>query len=226
MPLLSAGGISPGSGLYTPDNKFYTSVTWNPNDCGPVTLSADLCTLASSVQNGVCGCRATQGFPAGKYYFEITWSCSGSNASQVGFGFVNDLTWLTNLQYPTNSYVFASSLSHNNNDPGIVSGGVRVQTSNAVMGDNASQSFAFAVDLIAMLAWLYDGVGWNTVQGGGNPALGTNGVDCSAFNTGGPYYPGAYLYNIGTPQSCQLTANFGLTPFMWTPPACFYQVGY
>lgn len=173
-------------------------VTWNPSDIGAgLSLSNKNLTVSSLSGLGTM-VRATQYKSSLKRYFEITIN----NVSESCYGIAQSNANLS--QYVGDSieswgwFSSGNELFHNGNQI--------ANPSTYTTGD----ILMFGVDM--MNGYFYFGKN-GTWDGGQNPSLGSGGYSIIS----GAWTPGGTPYSTGA----EGTANFGSSPFAYTPPSGF-----
>jgi hypothetical protein len=182
-----------------------TPTTWNPSDQVRITLSGGnlIATLNGTTGNGV---RSVSSVTSGKYYFEGTMTTWGD--SQTAIGIANSTAALASVASTTSN---ASIL--------LRSGAIWVNGSNSGSSLGARTTgdvICIALDLISGLIWFRVGAAgnWNG-SGTASPATGAGGISISAIVSTGIFA----LYAGNSTAADAVTANFGATSFVGTPPS-------
>ena len=180
--------------------------TWNPADkVSTLVLSNGNLTAAQNFF-GNEGVRSVDSRSSGKYYWEYTFTVSGS-----AVGIADGATPIGNFGHNGNTaaaYVnFSGSIYVNST------------TASAVLANFPTGSVAcVAVDLTAHLIWFRNGAAgqWNN-SGTANPATGTGGFSISFLGAAAAYG----LMSGNNMSGSQITANFGDSAFTGTVPSGF-----
>lgn len=186
--------------------------TWDPTAPGAgIALSGGnlIATYTgSSAPNAV---KSSTSHSTGKFYFELTWNTpSSSNTRESGFGNATagaasltgvqvGNTGTTTIGWGGGSDVFVNGASITN-----------------VSSWGTPGTIALAIDISGALVWFKDVVSgnWNA-SGAANPATGVGGVSLTI--TGAPFFVMVSMFVSGD----SVTANFGATSYVYTPPAGF-----
>lgn len=183
--------------------------TWNPSDKGAdVTLSGGNLILSDPILTGSqTGCRATDGYSSGKFYFEIT--AGSPNANSSGIGIARSAATFSGLV--TNG---ANGAILRLDGSTRVAGAVGTATGLTIANGTV---IYLAVDTGGKLIWWgKSGSDWNGTVGA-DPATGTGGISFSGLT--GPFYP-VGIFNSGSPTRVW-TANYGDTAFSGSVPSGF-----
>ncbi len=195
------------------------STTWNPADISAgLALSSGNLFVHGSTASDDGLVRATDGQATGKFYFEVM--TNGLNGPDAGVGIATPAATGPNLGDDGAGGAIAFS--------SYQSGAIYIdgqQTGAAIGVYNLTTLVRVAVDVDARLIWFalpQDGNGgWN--QFGGTTAHPETGVGGLSFaSLAGPVFP--MLVTTGGFNS-SATANFGASPFRFTPPAGFFAGG-
>lgn len=179
------------------------SITWNPSDIGAnLTLSNNNLTVEKT-SGGWTAVRSTEFKAQGKWYWEITIDVAASADTMIGIGTSSEL-----LTYPGDTvegYGYYGT------------GGQKYHSGPAAYGAayTANDVIGVALDMDnGKIWWSKNGV-W---QASGNPATGINEAYSSIV---GNFYTMVGLYTSGN----KVTANFGTTSFVYSPPSGFFPLG-
>lgn len=171
-----------------------TPTTWNPSDKNAsITLSNGNLTAACS-SGGSGGVRSVVGVSSGKWYWELT--VNGSNAREI-VGSADSAYPLANvLGNSSNSYgYFAADGNKRNNSVSSAYG--------ATFGINDVISVLLDMDVGSIIFWKN-----GTSQGTAYTIV--SGTQYAAFSGATASFPE------------QVTANFGASAFVYTPPEGYY----
>lgn len=183
-----------------------TGVTWNPADkTAAMTLSNGNLTAFSSDGSAV-GTRSTTSHSSGKYYWEVTVNHDGGGFD-VNIGVANGSASLVSANAN-------NILCFNGNGQVWVAGSLTFNYGTAI--SNVGSPLQLALDAGNMLFWVRGDIGtqWNS-NGTANPATGVGGQPVPAGAVFACCGMGVVAAN-GT-----LTANFGGTSYVNSPPAGF-----
>jgi len=182
--------------------------TWNPSDkAAAITLSNGNLTATGTINAADVdrNARGISGKSSGKWYFECAFSALGT---YVGIGVANSTA-------PLNTTYIGQDV----NGWGAFSTGGSYH--NAVASVTAIFPTFVANNIIMVALDMDNGKVWMGVNGtwpsSGDPAAGTN---YSWNGITGTIYPAIGLKNVLT--AAVGTANFGTTPFTYTPPSGFF----
>ena len=181
--------------------------TFDGTPSAGVVVSNGGLTVTHGTTNSGTGVFSTAALWSGKYYFEVASQVSTSLSTAVGI-----------RQYVTGVYSDAATFA---NGVGVVLGASSLIYANAVnttknLGSNAlGDTYCFAVDLAARLAWVRrNGGNWNA-DAAANPVTGVNGVAIPA----GAMAPVVKFTNTGATDA--FVGNFGQSAFSFTVPSGF-----
>lgn len=191
-------------------------VTWDTNNTGGNGVFSNGNLTITSGSGSWNSTRATQGLPAGKWYFEATIDNNGTVGGSNGdfaVGIAN-----TNLNMSSTPGAVSSTAVMYYPQTGLVfsNGGTSTIQTGAV-----SHVVCVAFDTTAKLIWWrVDGGNWNNAAiGSQDPAAGIGGKSFSSI-THGNWYP-----NFGFESTdAKVTANFGATSFTQTVPTGYSSV--
>lgn len=191
-----------------------TSTTWNPAAAGTGTLLAFsngnlTATLPSNPPSVYQSMKVVAGHSSGLYYAEFT----GISVLEAGAGIIGlaDSATLPEAVFST-----VGTLGHFNTGNQWKSNGSFYASAGAIWA--SGDRIGFAVNLTAKLMWLrVNGGDWEgDVIANQNPAGNIGGIDLTSYMAGatGPFYLAFTLLRDGD----TVTANFGATAFVDTPP--------
>ena len=178
--------------------------TWSTTDKDVnITLSNGNLTASTGGTSGKT-VRATNPVTGDFSYFEVT-TASGAT-------FFNGAVGISTLDYPVNVFVndihhFYSYSNGNVSNPG----GTFIGTY-AAFNDTGPITVGFAVDKVNKKWWISVGGVWDF----GNPNTLTGGFDYSSIGSA-DVFATLYLGDV----NLSATANFGASPFVYTPPSGF-----
>ncbi len=182
-------------------------VTWNPSDkSANATLSNGNLTVISS-NGSTAGVRATTSHTTGQYYWEIRVDADGGGFD-VAATVLTGASSLTAADANNNEYF-------NGNGQIWIAGSLNSTYPGAIA--TVGNVIQVAVDLTAREMWMRGDIGtqWNS-NGSAFPTTPGSGLPLPVTVA---IFPGVQLNAAA--GSAQLTANFGATAYVNTPPAGF-----
>lgn len=197
-----------------------TAYTWSTVNSGfPAAISGgNLAITGTSAGTGAW--YLTQGsspLGVGKYYFEVT---IGSNGNTGGSGYGSWAIGFTAAGSSLQTFLGGGSSSgYYAWTGGILGGGGGANNTTQVSGTVGS-TICVAIDttLSPPAYWVRNGAGnWNNNTNGSNPANGSAGI---TLTSGVTYLPTFLWAGNSTPLGSTV-ANFGATPFTYSPPSGF-----
>lgn len=191
-----------------------TLATWNPADkAALVTLSGgDLTAQRTSGTTTYQGVRATKAITAPAYFeISVNWGASGVLGG-IGVA-LPGLALATATAFPGSTADSSALWGANNTN---YFNGVPTDYANAPVGTN---TYGVAINPTTGNGWVRNNNLGATYFGGGDPAAGT--LPTFTVPAGSGYFP---ILSLVSGFSGAVTANFGQTAFVGTPPAGFGNV--